>query len=100
MQDADSRSGPAATRNHAAASGSRAAAVEAGYGCWIWLDARVGTFPVAARRQMGHRLLDAVLDALTATVEAVSAGLIGPHFHRSGGDPGPGGRWVTGIRPS
>jgi hypothetical protein len=70
MQDAASASERAATRTHAAGSGSRAAAVEAGYACWMWLDARVGTFPVAARRQMGHRLLDAVLDALTATVEA------------------------------
>lgn len=44
--------------------------VDDAYQAWLWLDARVASFPVAARRQMGHRLLDAVLDALAATIEA------------------------------
>lgn len=45
-------------------------AVEHGYQAWLWLDARVTTYPALARRQLGHRTLDAVLDALTATTEA------------------------------
>ena len=48
-----------------------AAVVEQGYQAWLWIDARVAAFPTLARRQMGHRLLDATLDALVATTEAV-----------------------------
>jgi hypothetical protein len=47
-----------------------AAVVEEGYQAWLWLDARVQGFASSARRQMGHRTLDAVLDALGATAEA------------------------------
>jgi hypothetical protein len=47
-----------------------AAVVDDGYHAWLWIDARVARFPVLARRQMGHRLLDAVLDALVATTES------------------------------
>ena len=46
------------------------AIVEHGYQVWLWLDERVNSFPVAARRQLGHRILDACLDSLTATTEA------------------------------
>lgn len=49
---------------------ARATAVEAGFACWLWLDARVTDFPTSARRQLGHRALDATLDALSATTEA------------------------------
>lgn len=48
-----------------------ASVVEDAYQGWLWIDARVASFPVIARRQLGHRLLDAILDALTATSEAV-----------------------------
>jgi hypothetical protein len=44
--------------------------VEHAYGTWLWLDERVSAFPAHARRQLGHRLLDATLDALSAVVEA------------------------------
>jgi len=47
-----------------------AAVIEDAYQGWLWIDARVATFPVLARRQLGHRLLDAVLDALVGTTEA------------------------------
>lgn len=46
------------------------ALVEHGYGTWLWIDARVEGFPVQARRMLGHRIVDAALDALTATTEA------------------------------
>jgi hypothetical protein len=46
---------------------------EHAYATWLWLDERVATFPTDARRQMGHRILDATLDALAATVEATYA---------------------------
>ena len=48
-----------------------ASVVEDAYQAWLWIDARVASFPVAARRQLGHRLLDAILAALTATTDAV-----------------------------
>ncbi len=48
-----------------------ASVVEDAYQAWLWIDARVASFPVSARRQLGHRLLDAVLDAVAATTEAV-----------------------------
>jgi hypothetical protein len=48
-----------------------ASVVEDAYQAWLWVDARVAQLPVSARRQLGHRLLDAVLDALTGTAEAV-----------------------------
>ena len=44
--------------------------VEHAYATWLWLDERVTAFPVHARRHVGHRVLEAVLDALTAVVEA------------------------------
>ena len=44
--------------------------VEQGYQTWLWVDERVAAFPVSARRQLGHRAIDAALDALTATVQA------------------------------
>lgn len=47
-----------------------AAVIEDAYQAWLWTDARVAVFPVLARRQLGHRLLDAILDALAATTEA------------------------------
>jgi hypothetical protein len=47
-----------------------AAVVERGFDAWLWVDARVAAFPVVARRQLGHRLVDALLDALTLTTEA------------------------------
>ena len=46
------------------------AIVESGYQAWLWVDARIAAYPVCARRQLGHRTLDAVLDALSATTEA------------------------------
>ncbi|MBI4705673.1 MAG: four helix bundle protein [Deltaproteobacteria bacterium] len=46
------------------------AVVELGYGAWLWLDERCAAFPAAARRQLGHRILDAALDALADTTEA------------------------------
>ncbi|HQP39722.1 MAG TPA: four helix bundle protein [Polyangiaceae bacterium] len=46
------------------------ALVEHGYEVWLWIDARVAGFPVQARRMLGHRIVDAALDALTATTEA------------------------------
>ena len=49
---------------------SPAAVVEEGYQAWLWLDARVESFPASARRHVGHRTLDAVLEALAATAEA------------------------------
>ena len=49
---------------------SPAALVDDAYQAWLWLDERVAAFPVLARRQMGHRLVDAVLDALVGTTEA------------------------------
>lgn len=52
------------------AAAAPAAVVEEGYQAWLWLDARVQGFASSARRQVGHRTLDAVLDALTATAEA------------------------------
>jgi hypothetical protein len=39
------------------------------YQARLWTDARVAVFPVLARRQLGHRLLDAILYALAATTE-------------------------------
>ena len=48
-----------------------AAVVEEAYQFWLWLDARVASFPVLARRQMGHRMLEAALEALVNTTEAV-----------------------------
>jgi hypothetical protein len=48
-----------------------ASVVEDAYQAWMWVDARVAQFPVSVRRQLGHRLLDAILDALTGTAEAV-----------------------------
>ncbi|MBN1608247.1 MAG: four helix bundle protein [Polyangiaceae bacterium] len=53
-----------------ATSPAPAAVIEEGYQAWLWLDARVQGFPASARRQMGHRTLDAVLDALAAAAEA------------------------------
>ncbi|MBN1610950.1 MAG: four helix bundle protein [Polyangiaceae bacterium] len=47
-----------------------AAVIEEGYQAWLWLDARVEGFAASARRHIGHRTLDAVLDALAATAEA------------------------------
>lgn len=56
--------------------------VEHAYGTWLWLDARVAAFPAHARRHVGHRLLDGVLDALTALVEATYAPR-GPRRHEA-----------------
>jgi hypothetical protein len=49
---------------------SGAAIVEVAYAAWLWLDERTSSFPALARRQLGHRLLDAALDALAATTDA------------------------------
>jgi hypothetical protein len=46
---------------------------EHAYATWLWIDERVAMFPTEARRQMGHRIIDAALDALSATVEAAYA---------------------------
>ncbi len=46
------------------------AVVEQGYAAWMWLDGRVASMPVSARRQLGHRMIDAVLDALVAATQA------------------------------
>lgn len=40
------------------------------YTLWLWLDARVGNFPVSARREHGRHLLDAVLALLDALTRA------------------------------
>jgi hypothetical protein len=50
------------------------AVVEHGYQAWLWIDERVASFSVAARRQIGRRILDAALDALTSTTEAAYHG--------------------------
>lgn len=49
---------------------SPASVVEHGYGAWLWLDERIAGFPALARRQLGHRTLDAALDALVGVTEA------------------------------
>lgn len=49
---------------------SQPAVVEQGYQAWLWLDALVARFPRAARRELGARIADAALDALTATTVA------------------------------
>jgi hypothetical protein len=49
------------------------AVVEHGYQTWLWIDERVAGFPVAARRQLGHRIVDAALWALVATMSAAYA---------------------------
>jgi hypothetical protein len=47
-----------------------ASVVEEAFAAWMWLDARVASFPALARGHLGHRMLDATLDALSATTEA------------------------------
>ena len=61
---------------------SLSSVVEHAYASWLWLDERVAAFPVHARRQLGHRLLDATLDSLTALVEA-SYAKRGPVRHQA-----------------
>lgn len=46
---------------------------EHAYSTWLWIDERTSSFPTEARRRMGHRIADASLDALTATVETTYA---------------------------
>jgi hypothetical protein len=46
------------------------AVVDEGFATWLWIDERVASFPVHARRSLGHRLVEAVLEALVATTEA------------------------------
>lgn len=44
------------------------AVIEDAYALWLWLDARVQSFPVSARREHGRHVVDtavALLDALT-----------------------------------
>jgi|GEM_PF-1236186 len=57
---------PAASR----ARPTPASVIEDTYQAWLWLDERASGFPALARRQVGHRALDAILDALTAVTEA------------------------------
>jgi hypothetical protein len=47
-----------------------AAAVQQSYDLWLWLDARVMDFPVAARREHGRHLLDGVLGLMDALTRA------------------------------
>ncbi len=44
--------------------------VETGYQAWLWIDARVASFPTDARRSLGHRAVEAALDAVEAVTEA------------------------------
>lgn len=47
-----------------------AAVVEDAFQAYLWIDERVAAFPAGARRQLGHRAIDATLDALAAVTEA------------------------------
>jgi hypothetical protein len=53
-----------------ARSATPASIVECGYQAWLSVDERVSGFPRDARRALGHRAVDALLDALVATIEA------------------------------
>lgn len=44
--------------------------VEQGYQTWLWIDARVASFPTDARRSLGYRAVEAALDAVEAVTEA------------------------------
>jgi hypothetical protein len=47
-----------------------ATVVDETYSLWLWLDARVMDFPVAARREHGRHVLDAILALLEALTRA------------------------------
>jgi hypothetical protein len=47
-----------------------AAVIHDTYTLWLWLDGRVNDFPVAARREHGRHVLDAVLALLDALTRA------------------------------
>jgi hypothetical protein len=55
-----------------------AVVVEDAYTAWLWIDERVAAFPVVARRHLGHRALDASLDALLNLTEAAYSSRGGP----------------------
>ena len=44
--------------------------VEDAYQAWMWLDQRVASFSTLARRHVGHRALDAILDVVAAVTDA------------------------------
>ena len=48
-------------------------AVERAYDIWLWLEARLVDFPVAARHGMGRHVGDAAVGALDALLEAAYA---------------------------
>lgn len=50
-----------------------ASIAEHGYSTWLWIDEHVARFPAGARRQLGHRIVDASLDALSGCVDAAYA---------------------------
>jgi len=47
-----------------------AAVVEDAYAAWLWIDERVASFSTLARRQLGHRAIDAALDVLLDLTDA------------------------------
>jgi hypothetical protein len=47
--------------------------VERAYDFWLWLDARVADFPIAARHGMGRRAVDTMMDLLDLYLRATYA---------------------------
>ena len=58
------------TKRAMTATGTVPVAVDRCYALWLWLDARVTDFPVAARHGVGAAVLDTALAALDALVVA------------------------------